>query len=232
MSGHILKQVCEDEPDPKLCLAYIFNNLPEGHPLQILASVGIGNIKLYTAANLWRGQACRVVWDTETGKYVEECVEVSTAPLQQTRRFLGWEWEVNIPNPFEETCEGGICESYDPADVIAAYQVMARQLRDARKNIEYAAAILEQGALRARMVGIEPSAFNAVTWYKKGVQTDREIEDVPWNAGSAIYVLQNVPEVLDVWGLSTSWNVSTEVQYARWHELCKQDPNCRSGLDW
>lgn len=208
VSGHILKQVCWDEPDPEKCVAYLSNELPEGHPLYTLASVGIGNIKLYTAANVWRGRACRVI--VQNGAVVEECVQAQASPLRQTKRLLRWKWEVDILNPFEGA------DSYDPTEVTSAYQMMAQQLRNERTNIEYAAAILEQGALRARSLGIMPSAFNSASWYIKGVQTDDEIAEWWPHPGAAIFVLWDIPKVLEVWGLNTSWDLSTESQYEHW----------------
>jgi hypothetical protein len=88
-------------------------------------------------------------------------------------------------------------------------------------NIEYAAAILEQGALRAPLVGVEPSAFNSVTWYERGCQTNDEIRQ-GWftggHGGSAIFVLDNVPKVLDAWGLNTTWSLDSEPQYWYWRK--------------
>jgi hypothetical protein len=224
VSGHYLKQACKEELDMEQCLAYLANELPKGHPLWILASVGIGNIKLYTAANLWRGRACRVAWDDRTAQYVEECVPTQANPLQQTKRFLWITRDVDLPNPFAEDCDNGVCETYDPVKTTASYQELARQLLDDRNNIEYAAAILEQGSLRAMTIpDLTPSAFNSVTWYQRGVQTNDEIER-HWGSGgqggSAIFVLNNVPKILNVWRLNTVWRVGrkNEPQYYHWCE--------------
>ena len=217
VSGHFLNQVCRQELDPEQCWAYIHNELPEGHPLQILASVGIGNVKLYTAANLWRGQACRVVWDGNS--FVEECTSVEISPLQQSKRFFWREWEKDIANPFGEVCEDGICESYDPAEVTGAYQMMAKQLLDEKVNIEYVAANLEAGALRALSLGLTPSAFNSASWHMTGLQTNEEIKG--WNPGGAMYIVDHIPIALDVWGLTSRWSLSenTEPQYYYWKSV-------------
>jgi len=51
------------------------------------------------------------------------------------------------------------------------------QLLDEKMNVEYVAANLEAGALRARALGLDPpSAFNAVIWHQQGVQIKEEIE--------------------------------------------------------
>jgi RHS repeat-associated protein len=219
VSGHFLEQACKNEPDREKCLAYLFNELPEGHPLGTLASVGIGNVKLYTAANLWRGRACRVF--LKGGVLVEECTPVEVSPLQQTKRFLSREWEKDIPNPFGEVCEDGICESYDPAEATGAYQTMAKQLLYVKTNIEYVAANLEAGALRALSLGLTPSAFNSASWHMRGLQTNREIKDARWHPGGAMYIVNDIPIALNIWGLTSRWSLSesTEPQYYYWKSV-------------
>ena len=142
------------------------------------------------------------------GEYVEQCVVAQASPLH----LNGGE---DISNPFEGAT------SYDPSEALSSYQALARQLRDEETNIEYVAAILEQGALRAYAIGLEPSAFNSVTWYERGCQTNQEIFS-SWGSGgqggSAIYALDNIPVVLDVWGLSTTWSLDSEPQYWYWRE--------------
>ncbi len=215
VSGHYLEKARE-AGDWCLFFRYLLNlEIPDVHPMWALASVGIGNIKLYTAANIWRGRICRVSPDGS-----EECIEAHVSPLQLTERYLGPERQIDIPNPFETTCENGVCESYDPSEITAAYVELEYQLfTQDRVNIEYAAAILEQGAVRALSLGLKPSAFNSVTWYKRGVQTNREIRE-GWGSGgqggSAIFVLDNIPNVLEVWGLSTTWSLASEPQYWYW----------------
>jgi hypothetical protein len=222
VSGHYLKAACVDSLDIEECLAYLANELPKGHPLWTLASVGIGNIKLYAAANLWQGRACRVIWDEEGGEYVEECVSTPTNSLQQTKQFLWFKRETDLRNPFEESCRTGKCE-YDPERAIESYQELSKQLLDKGQNIEYVTAILEQGVLRAASIpGLKPSAFNSVTWYKRGVQTNEEIKQY-WTegpGGSAILVLDNVSDILSIWHLRTVWHigVENEPQYVYWHK--------------
>jgi len=159
-----------------------------------------------TAANVWQGKACRIV-EKGGGEYAIQCVVAKASPLR-----LNGE---DIPNPFEGTA------SYDPSEGLSSYQALAHQLRDEEKNIEYAAAILEQGALRAYAIGLEPSAFNSVTWYERGCQTNQEIFE-GWvsggQGGSAIFALDNIPVVLDVWGLNTTWGLDNEPQYWYWRE--------------
>jgi hypothetical protein len=81
------------------------------------------------------------------------------------------------------------------------------------------AAIFEQGAQRAYAIDLEPSAFNSVTWYERGCQTNDEIL-TGWESGgqggSAVFVLDNIPKVLDIWGLSTTWSLDNEPQYRYW----------------
>ena len=85
---------------------------------------------------------------------------------------------------------------------------------------------MEQAALRAYSLGIDPSAFNSVTWYQKSVQTDQEIRESGWDTGSAIYALWDIPRVLRIWGMNTNWGLYREPQYGPWCE------HCASRLEW
>jgi len=188
-SGHYIKKVCDphdtDTFDLGQCLAYLINQLPEGEPLLTLASVGIGNIKLATAARLWKGL---------NGCDGADCppVTVSLLPL-------------DIVNPFTVSCEDGAC-NYDPNTNTAAYMTLGKQLLDPRKNIEYAAAILEEGALMTANAGEPPSAFASVLWYKHSVATYAKIKKIGSYADIAIGILADVDQALGVWNLTTTWN--------------------------
>lgn len=212
VSGSYLEQVCKTEPDPEKCLAYVFNELPEDHPLYALASVGIGNVKLYTAANMWQGKTCRVV--PKDGEWGEECVQAQVKLQLTQKNIFGVEYVEDIRDPFDY----GYSESYDPEERPLAYKLLANQLHDDRMNIEYVAAGLEQGALRAFQIGIEPTGFNSVSWFKRGVQTNEEIEDAWGHPGAAMYPLENIWDVLNIWGLSTSWSIFSEKQYWHWRD--------------
>ena len=169
------------------------------------ATVGIGNVWLKTAANIWKGQACSSLGD---------CTAVQVSKLQTTNAFG---ITVNINNPFgtQIACVHSTCAPYQPTET-ESYVDLTMQLLSREMNIEYVAANLESGALRAIAKGFKPSAFNSATWHLRGVQTDKEIGDSSWNPGGAIYILDDIPTALTVLGITSSWNVSLEPQYAIW----------------
>lgn len=199
VSGHYIEEAREQKDWP-LFAKYLTNQeIPEGHPIYTLASVGIGNVKLNTATNLWREQACTVRFGEE------ECISVQVSPLQQTQRILWFfERENDIENPFEET------ESYDPSEATRAYLSLSQQLLDDKLNIEYVAANLEAGALRAQELGYEPSAFNMTLWHLHGVQTYDEIERAGLRAYApgAAWIMNNMGTALTALGVTSSWDVN------------------------
>ena len=209
ISGTFLKKAWDDQ-DWALFIRYLTNQeIPEGDYLYTLASVGIGNIKLYTAANLWKGQACSPL---------DDCTSVEISRLKTTNAFG---WPVNLSNPFDTQVAcglGGACYSYQPTET-ESYSRLAIQLTSNKINIEYIAANLQAGALRAESLGITPTAFNSATWHLKGVQTDSEIavfRGLGHSVGGAIYILDDIPTALDVMDLKSSWSLRNEEQYWRY----------------
>jgi len=201
VSGSFLSRVCDprnnDTFDLQQCLKYYSNEIPEAEPLLALASVGIGNIKLATAARLWKGL---------NGHTGPDAPPVTVSPLQYDRElFFGSStMTMNISNPFDPGCTSGVCD-YDPSTNTAAYQILSQQLLDPQMNIEYAAALLEEGALMTLNAGEQPSAFASVLWYKHSAATHERIREVGGFADLG-YILEDVIEALDLWGLSTTWD--------------------------
>jgi RHS repeat-associated protein len=196
VSGHYLKGAIEDQDIVQL-LRYLFNvDVPQR------ATVGIGNVWLETAANIWKNQAC-----DSNGN----CVSVSTSEMQiQNGSKL-----IDIANPYgtQIACLNS-CYYYRPSEN-ESYVIMTQQLLNWKMNIEYVATNLEAGALRAITLGITPTAYNSATWHLRGLQSDKEILDSGWNPGGANYILNDIPTALQVFGLTSSWNVSLEVNNGR-----------------
>ena len=171
------------------------------------ASVGIGNMKLKTAADLRNGQTCR---------FDGACTPVRVSDLQ----FSSWFGvSAQIENPFDDqrVCVRGICQTYTPTK-IQSYQKIANQLLDKRISIEYIAANFEAAALRAMSLGEIPTAFNTVAWHTKGVQTNDEIVLLQQryqnqSVGHADWVLDDIAVSLQVLGLTSTWSVNNEPQY-------------------
>ncbi len=186
-----------------LLLQYLTNaTIPDDDPIYAYASVGIGNVKLPAAASLWRGQAC---------SFYGDCTNVEVSPLV-SRNMLGF--DVKLLDPFTDTvCTfGGNCVA-GPTSEVGAYGKIRGHLLQNELAIEYVAAILEQGALRAAKLGLTPTAFNSVTWYIRSLQSESEIEE--WNVateynydprGHAAFVVTNIPVALDVFGETSSWS--------------------------
>ncbi len=208
-----------------LCIQHLQNQkipagsaLPEESAVYVLASVGIGNMKLATGSNLWRGVAC--------GTY-GPCVPVRVSPLKLTNHVVMFSWDTELQNPFDAlpgqspTVPEQQLYPYDPKEE-PAYKALSSQLLDDRTNIEYVAANLEAAALRALKLDTQPSAFNAATWHMRGLTTDKEIDAYirryAWQTGPGgpSLVVETIPIGLSTWDLSSSWNVSTETQYEHW----------------
>ena len=209
VSGEYILQAYNNK-DYELLLRYLFNyEIPDGDYLYTLASVGIGNIKLKTAGNLWKQQACGFFGD---------CVTVPIGPMQKTNNL---NISTNILDPYKDgyPCGyGATCTSYLDPD-ISAYSEMAIQLSNDETNIEYVAANLQAGALRALSLGITPTAFNSVTWHQKGVQTDDEIYNIGkfgHSVGGAVYVLDDMATALQVLNVTSNWSLANEEQYWRY----------------
>jgi RHS repeat-associated protein len=200
VSGGYIKQAADAKDIPQL-LRYLTNqDVPQR------ATVGIGNVWLETAANLWHGQACSSLGD---------CTAVQVSELAVASGF-GWDNPINNPFGPQQGCAlMGVC-GYGKQSETDAYVDLTLQLLDNRMNIEYVAANMEAGALRAIALGFEPSAFNSASWHLRGLQTNREIEQAGWNPGGAIYILDDIPTALTVLGLTSAWSLNTEPQYDYW----------------
>jgi len=131
--------------------------------------------------------------------------------------MVGFDFTLDINNPFSASCEEGACD-YDPDTNTTAYQALGAQLLDPRKNIEYAAALLEEGALMTLNAGEQPTAFASIMWYKHSAATHEDIRDRGRYADLG-YILEDVNQALDVWGLSTIWDYHSwdmEPHYHQW----------------
>ena len=122
-----------------------------------LATVGIGNMWIKTAAEMWKGQACNPF---------HECVPVKGSPLMTTDPgILGlFPHDVAVANPFA-----------DAATEKDAWLPIAKQLLDEKTNIEYISANVERGMLRAKALGLTPSSTLAAWWHSAGVLTPNEL---------------------------------------------------------
>jgi RHS repeat-associated protein len=215
ISGTYLQDALLEKKDLRLFISLFTNQtIPEGPSITTYASVGIGNMKLYTAENLINGLACSSFGN---------CESVQTSNMQTTNVFG---FSESIRNPFEdrEVCAFGSCTNLERPK-IESYQYLAGQLLNAKKNIEYIAANLEAGALRAIALDTIPSAFNSATWHQMGVQTDLEIIDLErlgFSVGGAAQVLEKIPWALCALGLKSNWSLSNEKQYQRYKENALQ----------
>jgi hypothetical protein len=207
VSGRYINDALE-RGDRWQVIKYLLNwETPDGPPLDIYPTVGIGNVSLYTAANLWKGQACNSSY---------ECVPAQVSGMKTTNP-LGW--QVDMPNPFgpQMVCGGGgFCGTAEPSET-QSYSQLTMELMDNEKNIEYVAANLEAGAIRATTLGVEPNAFNLAMWHAHGVLSDEEIKDYKQifgrKVGSASNVLNDMPTALNVLGVTSSWNANQEQRH-------------------
>jgi hypothetical protein len=198
VSGHFLKDAFSAGDFAQLVKYLTNQEIPQ------YATVGIGNLALWKADDLWKNQAC--------GFERTECVNVRVNPLRKTIIFGK---EKDITNPFGEQVyvdPYGTPVTYEPTK-IESYQIMAKQLLNDKKAIEYIAANLEAGALRRIAKGLQPNAFYSATWHLKSVVTANEIKAIRWNPGGATYILNNIPTALTVLGLTSSWNINQEMLY-------------------
>ncbi len=173
-----------------------------------LTTVGIGNVWLYTATNIWNGQACSPALGGE-------CTPLEVNSLQTTNIFGA---KVDISNPFgpQVACAPGMgsaCANYTPTEIESLVQ-LEHQLTSKKINIEYIAADLEAGARRAIAKGWRPSAFNSASWHLWGVQSDEEITRAGWNSCGANWTLDHIPYALASMNITSSWNLQMEPQYA------------------
>ena len=103
---------------------------------------------------------------------------------------------------------------------------MGQQLLNDEMNVEYLAANLEAGIIRAKWLkaneGMKDlggpfdgsSIFNLATWHAFGVQSDAEIRQSGRNVGHAATVVDWMPLSLKVLGLQGQYNPG--VQYKTW----------------
>lgn len=202
VSGHFVKDAW-DAKDWDQFWRYLTNqDIPQ------LATVGIGNVWLYTGTNIWNGQACSPALGGE-------CTPAETTNLKVTNAFGAL---VDINNPFgpQVACAGGdICSNYMPTQT-ESLVILENQLLSNKINIEYVAANLEAGARRAIAKGLQPSAFNSASWHLWGVQSDDEIAQAQWNPGGAIWTLDHISNALDAMEITTTWNLQMDTQYVYW----------------
>ena len=197
VSGYYLKRAFDDRDYGQLARYLLNQDIPDVDPIYAYASVGIGNMNLSKAADLWQGQACNTF---------DECLSVEISPLR-ARNLLGF--TIDVSDPYTEiVCGmGGVCSQYE-LSTVPAYQNIEAQLRNDKLAIEYTAALLEAGALRAIRLGITPTGFNSATWYIRSVQTDEEINKLPSLGlpdprGHANFVVHNIPTALDILSTNT-----------------------------
>lgn len=203
VSGHLLKDAW-DQGDWERFRRYLTNQeIPQ------LATVGIGNVWLETASNVWNGKACG------NPLLGEKCIDVQVSELQ-VKNVFGFNVDVNNPFGPQTVCgAAGTCASYQPTEV-ESYVILAHQLLSDKINIEYVAANLEAGARRATSKGIQPTAFNSASWHLKGVQSFGEINQIGWNPGGASYILDHVSNALEAMHLTSTWSLQNEHEYIYW----------------
>lgn len=217
VSGYAFLQALKEGRIGDAFIRYPINHVNfEGKTPQ-RATVGIGNVSIDTAADLWMGQAC------DSSGVV--CVPARVNRLQ-TLDVSGQLTDLSDPfRPYLHCTSAagmGFCQEEKPTDERIAVRIES-QLLDNRANIEYVAANLEAGALRALSLDppLQPSAFNSAAWHLKSLQADREIETSGWQPcpGGACLIVDYIPTALMVLGLTSSWNKSMEPQYAHWKAL-------------
>jgi RHS repeat-associated protein len=210
VSGHFLKEAFEQRNWSQLYRYAMNQEIPDVQGIPQLATVGIGNIKLDTAANIWKGQACG------HPLYSPECTPVQVSTLQTTN-VLGM--QVNLPNPYAGVAcaSGGNCVTYERSE-IGALQYLATNLLNKAVNIEYVAANLAAGALRAAARGLTPGAFSSATWHMWGVQDRGEVERFPHRPGpyGPMGIVRNIPTALNVLSLRSGWMPDMDGEYVYW----------------
>jgi len=126
--------------------------------------------------------------------------------------------EIDAPNPFGPwpICnESGFCMDYEPTR-LESYQMIGRQLLNPKINIEYFAAHLEEGQLQRVALGLKPTAFMTAVWHYKPYATKDVIWDSEWNWGAAVFAIDDISKVLDLWGLTTNWVKSEKTEPDLW----------------
>ncbi len=218
VSGYAFLQALEEGRIGDAFIRYPINHVNfEGKTPQ-RATVGIGNVSIDKAADLWMGQAC----DSSDTDSSDTCVPVRVNRLQ-TLDASGQLTDLADPfRPYVHCTSAagmGLCQEEKPTDERVAIRIES-QLLDNKANIEYVAANLEAGALRAMSakVNLQPSAFNSASWHLKSLQTDDEIKNSGWSPcpAGACLIVECIPTALGVLGLTSSWNDTMEPQYANW----------------
>jgi RHS repeat-associated protein len=209
ISGHLLKSTCFDavrdrvlrilegqeldESDPLVDCAHQF--LLNYHPdldlnewSNVVATVGMGNMSLSTAAGFWDGR----------NQYV-------TGEDLRTTNILGQ--DISIVSPFN-----------DSSSTLEGYRTLARQLLNRKVNIEYVAANLAEGALRRKNMGLAHTPFHAALWHHQGgiygLKTLQEAGSGFWGNASAAVEMMYRP--LELWGLSSNWDLPAMDPDAYW----------------
>lgn len=176
VSGHALKEAV-DERDWSQFWSYAWNEeIPQ------YATVGIGNVGINTARNIWQGVACPN--PLLAGPNREYCTPVDYNPLKVTN-FFGNENLIADPYRPRPVCTPGAtsCRYFKASD-IEAYQSMGKQLLDDAKNIEYLAANLEGGAKRAVKLGVgsasmgRASALQLAAWHANGALSNNDLRGI------------------------------------------------------
>jgi RHS repeat-associated protein len=207
VSGGYIKDAIQ-ELDISRFIRYVNNDLNEDEQR---ATVGIGNMWLETAANIWRGQAC------PSPLLEAPCIPIPPLTMSSRDNMSGH--EMPIINPFGISWDCGVSISgsyycgYEKRTEAESYVMMTRQLINHRINIEYVSANLEAGAWRVLEQCVQPTAYNSAVWHLRGVQTNKEINDIKWNSGAAGWTLDNMSTALQVLQVQSSWNLSLEPQY-------------------
>jgi hypothetical protein len=212
VSGHYIDEALKNKDYLQLAKYFLNLEIPDAPPLQAHPTVGIGNVALYTANNLWLGQACNAF---------HECTPVQVNHLKADFVF-GLERYIEDPYAKTSFCDNFL-DPYCLASKVSSgafktyvHKELAQQLLIKEVNIEYVAANLEAGALRAMQNGVEANAFNLAVWHAHGVMTNDEIDrykDIGRTVGSALGVLRDIPTALSVWGLTSNWDASREQRY-------------------
>jgi hypothetical protein len=202
-SGHDLEDAAEKQDWDR------FFDYATNRDVPNLATVGIGNVSLDTATDIWNRQACG------HSEFLPECTPVEVSALRTTNAFG---FEVDIPNPYIGYACGsmGTCVSFERSNQ-EAYEYLAPNLLNDEVNIEYVAANLEAGALRATAKGMTPGAFNSATWHLFGIQ-ERELirrHFIPGPFGP-MGIVRNIPTALNVLGLTSGWQLEADEEFVYW----------------
>jgi RHS repeat-associated protein len=204
VSGHALKEAA-DEWDWSQLKSYALNEeIPQ------YATVGIGNVGINTARNIWQGVACPN--PLLAGPNREYCTPVDYNPLKFTNFFGGEEGIVDPYRPRPVCTPGATSCRYFKASDIEAYQSMGVQLLNDSQNIEYLAANLAGGAKRAVKLGVgsgpmgRASPLQLAAWHANGALSNNDLRGIYgaqvntltyWNNLKSAYV-DEIPRAIKI----------------------------------